>query len=119
MKRLPTSLVITALLALGLPLAAAAQTRYCNDRNSQSYYTRRPSNDRYQQRRYSNNNNRRSFYSRHRTAVNTGLGAGAGALLGGLLGGKKWAAIGAMAGAGGGYVYSKVKKPKATYYRRY
>lgn len=121
MKRLATSLVIATVLALGLPLAAAAQTEYCNDRSARSYYTRSSSNGRYQQRRYSNNNynsNRRSFYSRHRTAINTGAGAGAGALLGGVLGGKKWAVIGALAGAGGGYVYSKAKKPNRTYYRR-
>ncbi len=117
MKRLATSFVITAVLALAMPLAAAAQTRY-NERNSRSCYTRSDSNARYSQRRYSNNN-RRSFYQRHRTAVNSGAGAGAGALIGAIIGGKKGALIGALAGAGGGYVYSKVKKPKSTYYRRY
>ena len=117
MKRLATSLVISAVLALAIPLAAAAQTRY-NERNSRSCYTRSDSNARYSQRRYSNNN-RRSFYQRHRTVVNSGAGAGAGALIGAIIGGKKGALIGALAGAGGGYVYSKVKKPKSTYYRRY
>lgn len=120
MKRLATSLVMTAVIALGLPLAAAAQTHYCNDRHARSHYTRSSSNARYQQRRYNNNyynNNRRSFYSRHRTAVNTGAGAGAGALLGGILGGKKWAVIGALAGAGGGYVYTKAKNKNRN--RRY
>jgi hypothetical protein len=116
MKRLATSFVITAVLALAMPLAAAAQTRYY-DRNTRSYYTRSYSNQRYSQRRY--NPNRRSFYQRHRTAVNTGAGAGAGALIGAIVGGKKGAIIGALAGAGGGFVYSKVKKPKRTYYRRY
>lgn len=115
MKRLATSLVMTAVLALGLPLAAAAQTRYYNPRTG-TYYTRSYPNQRYQTRRYTTN--RRSFYQRHRTAVNTGAGAGAGALIGAIVGGKKGAIIGALAGAGGGYVYSKVKKPKRTY-RRY
>lgn len=111
MKRLATSFIITAVLALTMPLAAAAQTRYRNDRNSRSYYTRSNSNERYPQRRYEAKN-RRSFYKRHRTAVNSGVGAGAGALIGALLGGKKWAAIGALAGAGGGYFYSKATKKK-------
>ena len=116
MKRLATSFVITAVLALAMPLAAAAQTRYY-DRNTRTYYTRSYPNTRYQTRYYGTN--RRSFYQRHRTAVNTGAGAGAGALIGAIIGGKKGAIIGALAGAGGGYVYTKVKNKNRRTYRRY
>jgi outer membrane lipoprotein SlyB len=117
MKRLATSFVITAVLALAMPLAAAAQTRYY-DRYGRSYYTRSYPTTRYQTRRYYNPN-RRSFYQRHRTAVNTGAGAGAGAIIGAMIGGKKGAIIGALAGAGGGYIYTKARYNNGRTYRRY
>ncbi|HVF47645.1 MAG TPA: hypothetical protein VNA17_08780 [Pyrinomonadaceae bacterium] len=58
-----------------------------------------------------------NVYDRHRKAINIGGGAVAGAILGAVLGGKKGALIGAAVGAGGGYVATKVQKPRNTPYR--
>ena len=58
-----------------------------------------------------------NVYDRHRKAINIGGGAVAGAILGAVLGGKKGALIGAAIGAGGGYVATKVQKPRNTPYR--
>jgi len=59
---------------------------------------------------------RRNFSSRNRR-IGTVLGGTAfGAGIGGALGGKRAAAVGALAGAGGSYVYTKRSR---TYPRRY
>lgn len=61
---------------------------------------------------------KRSFYQKHRDKINMGIGTVAGALLGGIIGGKKGAGIGALAGLGGGALYTYKIKPKyRTYYR--
>lgn len=99
-----------AMLAVVLPLAATsadAQTRrYYNSRTGR-YTTVRRATTTYR---------RPNVYQRHRKAFNIGIGAASGLILGGLLGGRKGAAIGALGGAGGGYLVTKIQKPK-NYYR--
>ena len=95
------------MLAVMVPFTAtnvAAQTRYYNARTGKYYYAKKP-----------------SFYRRHRKAINIAASTGAGMLLGGLLGGRKGVAIGALAGAGGGYLFTKKQRPKnyVRYYRNY
>jgi len=101
MKKYLVSLLMAMMLFVTLPLATAtevdAQTRVVR-RNGRYYYYKRP-----------------NFYRRHRKAINIGAGAGAGALVGGLAGGKKWAGIGALAGAGGGWLFTKKQKSKHHY----
>lgn len=104
MKKIITTLMMMAMLAVALPLAANAQTggnRYARRTNTTRVY------------------NRPSFYRRHRNLINIGIGTGAGALLGGLLGGKKGALIGSAAGAGGSALYTyKIRPKNRTYFRR-
>lgn len=97
-----------AMLAVMVPLASAtsvsAQTRYYNSRTGRYYTVKKP-----------------NFYRRHRKFINIAASTGAGMLLGGLLGGRKGVAIGAMAGAGGGYLLTRKQRPKnyVRYYRNY
>lgn len=106
MKRVITTLIMTMMLAVILPFATAtstqAQSRYYDRRTGRYVFYKKP-----------------NFYQRHRKFVNIAGGAGAGMLLGGLLGGRKWAAVGALAGAGGGYLVTKKQKSKnyIRYYR--
>ena len=58
---------------------------------------------------------RRHFRGRTRTAGTVLSGTAAGAGVGGLAGGKRAAAIGAAAGAGGSYLYTR----RHRHYRRY
>lgn len=98
-----------AMMAVMLPLAANAQT----------YNTRRCYSD---GRCYTTTRvyKKPSFYQRHRDKINLGIGTAAGAILGGLIGGKRGAGIGALAGLGGGALYTYKIKPKnrAYYYQR-
>ena len=92
------------MLAVMVPFSAttaAAQTRYYNARTHKYYYAKKP-----------------NFYRRHRKAINIAASAGAGMLLGGLIGGRRGAGIGALAGAGGGYLVTKKQRPK-NYVRYY
>lgn len=98
MKKFITTLMMMAMLAVMLPLAANAQTRY-----SRNYRTRTYTTQTY---------NRPNFYERHRNLINVGIGTGAGALLGALIGGGKGAAIGTAIGAGGSALYTYKIKPK-------
>ncbi len=98
MKKFITTLMMMAMLAVMLPLAANAQTRY-----SRNYRTRTTTTRTY---------NRPNFYERHRNLINIGIGTGAGALLGGLIGGRKGALIGTAAGAGGSALYTYKINPK-------
>ena len=50
--------------------------------------------------------------SKKKSAAIVGGSALGGAAIGGLVGGKKGAAIGALAGAGGGYVYDRKSQKK-------
>lgn len=52
---------------------------------------------------------RRSYstYRRNNTVKKVAIGTAAGAVLGGLIGGRKGVAIGGIAGAGGGYIWSR------------
>lgn len=87
-----------------LATSATAQTRYASSRTRSARIYHRP-----------------NFYRRHRKAINIGVGTGAGLLVGGLIGGRRGAAIGGLAGAGGGWYYTHKQRPKnhARYYRRY
>jgi hypothetical protein len=122
-KKYITTSLMAIMAAVAIPLfadTASAQNRNCNRRTSYNRTaTRRSSASRQQYATYK----RPGFYSRHRKAINVGAGAGIGALVGGLLGGKKWAAIGGLAGAGGGAFYTHKQKPKnypkRVYYRNY
>ena len=105
MKRFITTFVMMTLLAIVLPFATAttaqAQSRCYNSRTGRYYLCKNP-----------------NFYQRHRKLVNIAGTAAAGALLGGLLGGRKGVAIGALAGAGGGWLITKKQRPK-NYIRSY
>lgn len=95
MKKLITTFVMMAFMAVMIPFSATtvnAQTRY-----------KKP-----------------SIYKKHRNLINIGIGTAAGAIVGGLIGGKKGAAWGALAGGGGGAVYTYKINPKTKrYYRVY
>jgi len=105
MKKIITSLVMTAILAMTIPAlsgTAMGQTRryYSTSRVSRTYYTpQKP-----------------SFYDRHRKAINLGVSTGVGAILGALIGGKKGAVIGAAAGVAGGAIVTAKQSPR-NYYR--
>ena len=62
----------------------------------------------------------RAQYYRHRRHMRTlkrvGIGAAGGAAIGGIAAGGKGAGIGALAGAGAGYLYDRHKRHE---YRRY
>lgn len=112
MKRIISTFMMMSLLTL-MPLAGASTVNaattvsktqsYCYNSRTRRYYRCKKPN----------------FYRRHRKAINIGAGAAAGMLLGGLLGGRKGVAIGALAGAGGGYLVTKKQRPKnyVRYYR--
>jgi hypothetical protein len=107
MKRYITSFIMLVMLAVMIPFSAtsaAAQTRYYNSRTGTYTYVKKP-----------------NFYRRHRKVINIAATTGAGMLLGGLLGGRKGVAIGALAGAGSGYLFTKHQRPKnyVRYYRNY
>ena len=101
MKKIISTFLIMAVMAIMLPLAASAQTRrvYRNGRYQTVRVYKRP-----------------SFYRRHRNASNIAIGTGAGAVIGAIAGGKKGALIGSAVGAGGSSVYTYKVKPKR---RRY
>lgn len=120
---------MAAVLMVGIPAAASAQTRYCNDnnrrsRNTRTYYNENARyNDRYDNDRYDNDGyvydngyKKPNVYDRHRKAINIAVATGAGAVLGALLGGKKGALIGAAAGVAGGAIVTAKQKPR-NYYR--
>ena len=106
MKKIITTFMMMALMAVAIPMfagSADAQTRYRTRRAYTTTTYKKP-----------------SFYSRHRNLINIGIGTAAGALLGGLIGGKKGALIGTAAGAGGSALYTYKLNPKTNrYYRAY
>lgn len=106
MKKIISAFIMTAVMAIMLPLSASAQT----------YVTRRVySNGRYRTVRVYK---KPSFYRRHRNASNIAIGTGAGALIGAIAGGGKGALIGSAIGAGGSSLYTyKLNKKKRRYYR--
>ena len=109
MKKYITSFVMTAIVAVMIPLMAsttnAQTTCFTNNRGQRVCRTVERNN--------------RSFYSKHRNLINIGIGTAAGAILGGLIGGKKGALIGTAAGAGGAALYSYKLKPKTKRYEPY
>ncbi len=103
MKKIITTFMMMALMAISIPMLATSadgQTRY---------RTRRT---------YTQTYEKPSFYKRHRNLINIAIGTGAGALIGGLLGGKKGALIGTAAGAGGAALYTYKLNPKTRRYER-
>ena len=58
---------------------------------------------------------RRHFRGRTRTAGTVLSGTALGAGVGGVVGGKKAAGIGAVAGAGGSYLYSRTRRARRHY----
>lgn len=130
-KKYITTFMMAVMAVIAIPVlgdTASAQSRNCYHRSSYNRSANRRSYARqsYARQSYARQNvtyKRPGFYSRHRKAINIGAGAGVGALVGGLLGGKKWAAIGGLAGAGGGAFYTHKQKPKnyprRVYYRNY
>ena len=104
MKGYLTAVLMFMMLFVMLPFATATdtmgQTRNSHyvRRNGRLYYYKRP-----------------NFYRRHRKAINIGAGTAGGAIIGGLIGGRKGAGIGALAGAGGGYLYTKKQRSKHHY----
>jgi Glycine zipper len=123
MKKVISTFLMSAILAVGIPALAStanAQTRYCNTNRRESRRIVRNYGNAYSGNRYSNSrtydSGRPNVYERHRKAFNIGIGTGAGALIGALIGGRTGALIGAAAGAGGGYVVTKKQSPK-NYYR--
>jgi hypothetical protein len=110
MKKIITTLTMTAMMAVMVPFFASTAS-------AQTYLrTRRVNGRTYVTRTYK----KPSIYRRHRNLINVGIGTAAGALLGGLIGGKKGALLGAAAGAGGSALYTYKLNPKKTrYYRTY
>ena len=110
MKKIISTLVMTAVMAVAIPslaTSASAQTRNYSSRSNRTTVYKKP-----------------SFYRRHRNLSNIAIGTGAGALLGALLGGKKGALYGTAIGAGSSALYTYKLKPKrrqyqSQYYRRY
>ncbi|HEY6230226.1 MAG TPA: hypothetical protein VIW64_03085 [Pyrinomonadaceae bacterium] len=62
---------------------------------------------------------RRSFWQKHRDKLTVAGSALGGAAIGGIAGGKKGAAIGTLAGAGTGAVYTYKIRKRHRHYRRY
>jgi Ni/Co efflux regulator RcnB len=100
MKRLLSTLIMLAVLAVVAPAPAAAQRcgTLRHRHNNTTHSHRSCAGDRHK--------HGRSFWQKHRDKLTTAGGAGAGALIGGLAGGGKGAAIGALAGGGGAAVYT-------------
>ena len=123
-RKYVTTTLMALMLAAAVPVfstTVSAQSRYCTCPSSRRYassrYHRRYStaSRTYASRAYAYK--RPGFYSRHRKAINLAAGTGAGMLLGGLLGGRRGVAIGGLAGAGGGAIFTHVQKPR-NYTRR-
>ena len=102
MKKFIAAFMMTATLAVVLPLSANAQTRY-NRYNGNRVYTSRS----YRQP---------NVYDRHRNAINIAAGTGIGAIIGAIAGGGKGAGIGALIGAGGSALYTYKIRPKNNVY---
>lgn len=104
MKKIITTFMMMALMAVSIPMLATsadAQTRYRTRRTYTEQTYEKP-----------------SFYKRHRNLINIGIGTAAGAIIGGLIGGKKGALIGTAAGAGGAALYTYKLNPKTRRYER-
>jgi hypothetical protein len=116
MKKIITSFIMTALLALAIPAlsgTAMAQTRrYYSERRTTRYYTPDRTTDYY-------DSGAPNVYDRHRKAINIGVATGVGAVIGALFGGKKGAAIGAAAGVAGGAIITAKQAPRNYYHYRY
>ena len=125
MKRIITSFIMTALLALAIPAlsgTAMAQTRRnYNEGRTTGYYNPGRTTRYYTPNRTSRNHTygQPNVYDRHRKAINIGVATGVGAVIGALFGGKKGALIGAAAGVAGGAIVTAKQSPRnySRYYR--
>lgn len=113
MRKIISAVLLTALIAISVPFATMAQTRYCNtnsSRVSRNYYNNRATNNR---RNYNAGYQRKSsFYGRHRNLVNIGLASGGGAIVGGIIGGRRGLLTGALLGGGAGALYTYVLRKR-------
>ena len=125
-KKLVSSAVMTSIVALTIPFAAAStaeaacpahrhrrtvsrRTVYRTPANYATTYTDSNGN---RVTTYSTVAKKPGFYSRHRRLVNTAAGAGVGALVGGLLGGRRGAGIGLLGGGVGSHVFTHYQRPR-------
>lgn len=112
MRKILSTLVVLAVLALAAPLTAQAQCGKYRHRHSSRWHTHRSCIG-------DGHKHGRSFWQKHRDKLTTAGGAAAGAVIGGVAGGKKGAAIGAVAGGGGAAVYTygirKRRRPARNY----
>jgi hypothetical protein len=114
MKQFLASTLILFTFLISVPLVAEA---HCHGRRrartssvSRNYYSPRYRTASYVYQRP-------TFYQRHRNLVNIGASTAGGAIIGGLIGGsRRGMAIGALAGAGSGALYTYVLRKKQ---RRY
>ena len=116
MKKL-FAIILTLTLLSAAALPSFAQGR---NRRYQTYYGNQTRNERtYDSRSYYDYRNRdRSFWDKHRDKLTVAGGAVGAALLGRILGRGKGAVIGALAGGGGGALYT-YKVRNRNNYRRY
>jgi hypothetical protein len=124
MKKLFAIILTLALLSVAaMPSFAQGRNyRRVSNRN-QTYYGSSARSGRAYNSYYDYRDNRgfrdnRSFWDKHRDKLTVAGGAGAGALLGSIIGGKRATLIGALAGAGGGALYT-YKIRNRNVYRRY
>ena len=99
MRKILSTLIVLAVLALAAPMAAQAQCGNYRHRHGTRSHTHRSCIG-------DGHKHGRSFWQKHRDKLTTAGGAAAGAAIGGAAGGKKGAAIGAVAGGGGAAVYT-------------
>ncbi|MEO6656114.1 MAG: hypothetical protein ABIO36_08530 [Pyrinomonadaceae bacterium] len=132
-KKIISSAIITSVIGLTIPLAAATAEAHpgCRAHRVRSRTTsRRTAHRRYAPARYESGysdsygngyatspttyraESRPGYYSRHRRLVNTGVGAVAGAIVGGLLGGRRGAGLGILAGGAGSQVFTHYQRPR-------
>jgi hypothetical protein len=129
-KKLISSAIMTSVVALTIPFAAATTAEAYAGCPAHHRYrrtvSRRTTYRSYQPATYATGYTdsygnryttytavrRPSYYSRHRRLLNTAAGAGVGALIGGLIGGRRGAGIGLLGGGVGSQVFTHYQRPR-------